>query len=64
MLEFHYHVIDKQFGKRATLIYSDTDSFVYEIEHDDIYKWQQEHANEWFDLADSRRADLRSCKNI
>ena len=37
MLEFHYDVIDKQFGDKAKLIYSDTDSFVYEIEHDDIY---------------------------
>ena len=63
MLEFHYNVIDKQFGKRANFIYSDTDSFVYEIEHDDIYKWQQENEDEWFDLSDSKRADLRSDKN-
>jgi hypothetical protein len=40
MLEFHYDVIDKQFGNKAKLLYSDTDSFVYEIEHDDIYEWQ------------------------
>ena len=31
MLEFRYAVIDKQFGNKASLIYSDTDSFVYEI---------------------------------
>jgi hypothetical protein len=37
MLEFHYGVIYKQFGEKAKLIYSDTDSFVYEIEHEDIY---------------------------
>ena len=63
MLEFHYDVIDKQFGKRANLIYSDTDSFVYEIEHDDIYKWQQENEDEWFDLSDSKRPDLKVDKN-
>ena len=63
MLEFHYDVIDKQFGDKAKLIYSDTDSFVYEIEHDDIYKWQKENADEWFDLSDSMRPDLRSDKN-
>ena len=63
MLEFHYNVIDKQFGKRANLIYSDTDSFVYEIEHDDIYKWQLANEDEWFDLSDSKRADLKSDKN-
>jgi hypothetical protein len=63
MLEFHYDVIDKQFGNKAKLIYSDTDSFVYEIEDDDIYKWQKENEDEWFDLSDSKRADLKSDKN-
>jgi hypothetical protein len=63
MLEFHYDVIDKQFGNKAKLIYSDTDSFIYEIEHEDIYKWQKDNENEWFDLSDSKRADLRSDKN-
>ena len=63
MLEFHYNVIDKQFGKRANLIYSDTDSFVCTIEHDDIYKWQQDNEDEWFDLSDSKREDLSSDKN-
>jgi hypothetical protein len=63
MLEFHYEVIDKQFGEKAKLIYSDTDSFVYEIEHEDIYKWQKENATEWFDLSDSKRPDLQSDEN-
>ena len=63
MLEFHYDVIDKQFGKRAKLIYSDTDSFVYEIEHEDIYKWQKENEEDWFDLSDSKREDLQSDTN-
>jgi hypothetical protein len=63
MIEFHYDVIDEQFGNKAKLIYSDTDSFIYEIEHEDIYKWQKENENEWFDLSDSKRADLRSDKN-
>ena len=63
MLEFHYNVIDKQFGKRAKLIYSDTDSFVYEIEHEDIYKWQKENETDWFDLSDSKREDIQSNTN-
>ena len=63
MLEFHYDVIDKQFGKGANLIYSDTDSFVYELEHEDIYAWQKENEDECFDLSDSKRPDLRSDTN-
>jgi hypothetical protein len=63
MLEFHYDVIDKQFGNKAKLIYSDTDSFVYEIEHDDIYEWQKKNEHDWFDLSDSMRPDLQSNMN-
>jgi hypothetical protein len=60
MLECHYEVIDEQFGNKASLIYSDTDSFVYEIEHDDIYEWPQQNAKQWFDLSDSLRPDPQS----
>ena len=63
MLEFHYNVIDKQFGNKAKLIYSDTDSFVYELEHEDIYEWQRQNAKDWFDLSDSLRPDLQSNEN-
>jgi hypothetical protein len=63
MLEFHYEVIDKQFGEKAKVIYSDTDSLVYEIEHEDIYKWQKENAETWFDLSDSMRPNLQSNEN-
>ena len=52
MMDFHYNVIQKQFGDRAKLIYSDTDSFVYEIEHPNIYKWIKEN-KEHFDLSKS-----------
>ena len=63
MLELHYTVNYKQFGRKAKLIYSDTDSFVYEIEHEDIYKWQQQNADNWFDSPDSKREDLQSNDN-
>ena len=56
-------MIDKQFGKRANLIYSDTDSFVYAIERNYIYKWQQDNEDLWFDMSDSKREDLKSDRN-
>ncbi len=61
MMDFHYNVIQEQFGDRAKLIYSDTDSFVYEIEHDNMYNWIQENKG-WFDLSKSEREDLK-CKD-
>ena len=35
MLDFHYNVIHKNFEGQYNLIYSDTDSLVYNIKHDD-----------------------------
>ena len=37
MMNFHYNVINKEFEDKYNLVYSDTDSFVYNIEHPDIY---------------------------
>jgi len=52
MMDVHYNVIQKQYGNRAKLIYSDTSSFVYEIEHNNISDWIKEH-KEHFDLSKS-----------
>jgi hypothetical protein len=60
MLEFNHDVICRQFGNKAKLIYSDTDSFVYEIEHHDIYDWQKQNETDWFDLSNTLRPDLQS----
>ena len=62
MMDFHYNVIQAQFGNRAKLIYSDTDSFVYEIEHPNIYEWMKEN-KEHFDLSKSERLDLKCNDN-
>ena len=58
MMDFHYNVIEAQFGSRAKVIYSDTDSFVYEIEHATIHDWIADN-KEWFDLSDSNRDALK-----
>ena len=39
MMNFHYDVIHENFKDNYNLLYSDTDSFVYSIQHDDIYEW-------------------------
>ena len=37
MHDFNYNVIKKQYGERAKLLFTDTDSLCYEIETEDIY---------------------------
>ena len=52
MMHFHYDTIVKNF-KNYNLIYSDTDSLVYNITCDDIYKWVNKNKTE-FDLSDDK----------
>ena len=62
MMEFHYDVIHKNFASLYNLIYSDTDSLVYLIQHHDIYEWVKNN-KEQFDLSSSLRPDLKDTKN-
>ena len=41
MYDFHYNTIKRQYGNRATLLFTDTDSLTYEIKTDDIYEKRQ-----------------------
>ena len=50
MQEFHYNVIQSQDWK-ANLLYTDTDSLVYEIYHDDVYQWMKSNIHH-FDTSD------------
>ena len=61
-MKFHYDVIEEQFAGRAELIYSDTDSLVYNIKHPDIYEWVKNN-KQHFDLASSLRPDLFDVTN-
>ena len=38
MFDFHYNYIKKKYGKKAELLFTDTDSLMYEIKTKDFYK--------------------------
>jgi hypothetical protein len=62
MMDFHYNVIEKEFSGNYNLIYTDTDSLVYSIKHDDIYDWVKNNKN-YFDLSDSKNPNLKDDTN-
>ena len=57
MMKFHYNIIHKNFENNYNLLYSDTDSLIYSIKHEDIYEWIKQN-KEHFDLSDCQRLDL------
>jgi hypothetical protein len=62
MMDFHYNTIHKNFENNYNLIYSDTDSLIYSIKHDDIYEFIKDN-KQYFDLSDSIRPDLKDNTN-
>ena len=53
MFNFHYNYIQKKYGhNRAKLLFTDTDSLMYEIETDDFYKDISKDVRAKFDTSD------------
>ena len=51
MYEFWYEYLKPKYKDKTNLLYTDTDSFVLEIETDDFYKDTKDDLKEWFDTS-------------
>ena len=51
MYRFHYDYIKSKYGKKAQLLYTDTDSLMYDIETDDFFVDISADVNDWFDTS-------------
>ena len=52
MYDFHYNYIKPKYGEKAKLLFSDTDSLMYEIETEDFYKDISGNVKDRFDTSD------------
>ena len=52
MYDFHYNYIKPKYGNKAKLLFTDTDSFMYEIETEDFYKDIFGDVKDRFDTSD------------
>ena len=51
MYNFHYNVMKAIFGDRVHLLYTDMDSFIYEISSAHVYEELRPHARDYFDFS-------------
>ena len=52
MYEFHYNYIKQKYGNKAKLLFTDTDSLMYEIQTEDFYKDISKDVEKRFDTSD------------
>ena len=52
MYDFHYRYIKPKYGNKAKLLFTDTDSFLYEIQTEDFYKDISGDVKDRFDTSD------------
>ena len=51
MYDFHYNVIKRQYGNKAKLLFTDTDSLAYDIETPNVYADMQRNSH-FYDTSD------------
>ena len=51
LYRFHYDVMKKDFGARARLLFTDTDSLIYEVETPDFYRCMAQGRFDHYDMS-------------
>ena len=51
MYNFHYNIIKKEFNNKVKLLYTDTDSFIYEFKNANFYDFMKDNPD-YFDTSD------------
>ena len=57
--EFHYNYMRPKYGSKVKLCYTDTDSFVYDIETEDFYRGIVKDEKKRFDTSGYSKYDNR-----
>ena len=52
MFDFHYNYMKKEYGDKAKLLFTDTDSLMYEIQTEDFYEDIKGDVNDSFGTSD------------
>ena len=63
MFDFHYNYMKVKYAGKCELIYTDTDSFVYDIETDDLYQDNFNDRDKYFDLSEVKITKFKDEKN-
>ena len=59
MYEFYYDYMRPNYGSKVNLCYMDIDSFVYEIEMEDFYRYIAKDVKKRFDTSGNSKDDNR-----
>ena len=62
MYEFWYDVITPMYKDKANLCYMDADSFVIDIQTDDVFKDFEKIVHKWFDKSHDKKLNILESK--
>ena len=64
MYEFHYEYVKQKYGDKAKLLFTDTDSLMYEVETEDFYKDIAPDVQSWFDTSNYPKEHPSGIKTV